>query len=189
MWSRVAWPITRLLCAAIFVGGTTGSSAESPNLGTPIPPEDLQSMSITVLPDGAGAPAGSGTAEQGAQVYRQHCQACHGPEGKGGINDRLVGGSGSLVSTAPVKTVGSYWPYATTVLDYINRSMPYNSPGVLTNDELYAVTAYLLYLNRIIGQDHRLSASNIAQVRMPNRDGFNWPSELDVKTAHGATNR
>jgi cytochrome c len=105
-------------------------------------------------------------------VYATKCLACHGPEGANGVNDRLVGGQGTLTSATPVKTIGSYWPYATTVFDYVRRAMPYPAPHSLSDAEAYAVTAYLLHLNGIIGADDVMDATSLPKVKMPNRDGF-----------------
>jgi len=127
---------------------------------------------VSIPPDGTGLPAGSGTVAQGAQVFTAKCLACHGPEGAGLVNDRLVGGQGTLTSAAPVKTIGSYWPYATTLFDYIKRSMPFTAPDSLTSDQVYAVTAYILAQAKIVPDDAVLGADNLAKVRMPNRDGF-----------------
>jgi S-disulfanyl-L-cysteine oxidoreductase SoxD len=105
-------------------------------------------------------------------VYDQNCEACHGPNGQGGIKDRLVGGQGTLASDMPIKTVGSYWPYATTLFDYIHRAMPYQGPGSLSIDDTYAVAAYILSLNGILPADGRLDKSTLPAIKMPNRDGF-----------------
>lgn len=157
------------------------SAEESPGLGQEVDTKTIAALDIAVLPNGDGLPEGSGTAAAGAAVYRQHCEACHGKEGKGGINDRLAGGQGSLTSKRPVKTVGSFWPYASTIFDFVRRAMPYQAPGTLSNDELYAVTAYLLYLNGIIGEQDELDAESLPRVEMPNREGFVWAyaPELD----------
>jgi cytochrome c len=143
-----------------------------PDLGRPATPAEIAAVDISVGPDGDGLPPGSGTPKQGAEVYVAKCVACHGPEGAGGVNDRLVGGRGTLTSSAPVKTIGSYWPYATTIFDYVRRAMPYPAPHSLTDSEAYAVTAYLLHLNGIIGPDDVMDAASLPRVRMPNRDGF-----------------
>ena len=119
----------------------------------------------------AGEARGDAAAGQAAALV---CSACHGQEGQGTLNDRLVGGHGTLGTDMPVKTVGSYWPYATTVFDYVRRAMPLQSPGILSDDELYAVTAYVLYMNDIIDEDQSLTMDNLAAVEMPNRDGFTW---------------
>src|SRR5262249_23836882 len=122
---------------------------------------------------GAGLPAGRGTATQGAAVYAAKCQACHGEKGAGKPNDALTGGAGTLAGDRPaVKTVGSYWPYATTLFDYTRRAMPFNDAKSLTADELYAVSAYILNLNGIIGEADVLDAQSLPKVQMPNRDGF-----------------
>ena len=134
--------------------------------------EDLRAIDIDVLPDGTGLPAGSGTAAAGRAVYNARCAACHGPTGIQGPNDPIAGGQGTLSSSRPVKTVGSFWPYATTLWDYINRAMPFERPRSLTTDETYAVTAYVLFLNGIVGEQDLMSASTLPRVKMPNRDGF-----------------
>ncbi len=161
---------------AINNAATDATNKDAPEpLGVPVPAEELARLSITVFPDGRGLPQGSGNATTGATVYQTHCLACHGDKGQGGINDALSGGAGTLISTRPQRTVGSYWPYATSLFDYVRRAMPYNAPGSLSTDELYAVTAYLLYINRIIPADQTLDATALHDVVMPNRDGFVWP--------------
>lgn len=153
---------------------TTGALAAtpSPNLGRAPSATELAAIDISIAPDGKGLPAGSGTVEQGAAVYAAKCQACHGANGVGGPNDRLTGGIGSLATPKPVKTIASYWPYATTVFDYVRRAMPITEPQSLTNDEVYALTAYLLSVDGIVAKDARLDAGSLPKVRMPNRDGF-----------------
>jgi mono/diheme cytochrome c family protein len=168
---------TRSLTAVVIVlvavaGYTYGGAQETPNLGRPATPAEIAGWDISIPPDGTGLPPGSGTPEQGAVVYAQKCQACHGEKGAGKPNDQLVGGQGTLASASPVRTIGSYWPYATTVFDYVRRAMPYTQPQSLTNDEVYAVTAYLLHLNGIIGAQDVMNAQTLPQVRMPNRDNF-----------------
>lgn len=133
---------------------------------------DLTAWDIDVAADGAGLPAGSGSVARGKTIYAQQCAACHGAKGEGKPADQLVGGKGTLASANPVKTIGSFWPYATTVFDFINRAMPYDAPQSLTPDEVYAVTAYLLYLNGVVAADTVLDARTLPAVRMPNRDGF-----------------
>ena len=136
-------------------------------------PADIAPWDITIGPDGAGLPPGRGTVAQGEAVYAAKCQSCHGEKGAGRPNDRLVGGKGSLApNQAAVKTVGSYWPYATTLFDYIRRAMPFQDAKSLTDDEVYSVSAYILNLNEIIGKDDVLDAQSLPKVRMPNRDGF-----------------
>src|SRR5262249_48886782 len=138
--------------AALLIANGT-RAAEGPNLGHAASPEDLAAWDISVAPDGAGLPPGSGTPAQGATVYAAKCAACHGEKGAGKPNDQLVGGQGTLTGDqVPVKTVGSFWPYATTVFDYVRRAMPLNESKALNNDQIYAVTAYLLQLNGIIAE-------------------------------------
>jgi cytochrome c len=117
-------------------------------------------------------PPGSGTPAQGEAIFNSKCIACHGPQGSGTVNDRLVGGQGTLTSPAPVKTIGSYWPYATTVFDYVRRAMPYPEPHSLADPEVYALTAYLLSLNGIIAKDAVMDAKTLPKVQMPNRSHF-----------------
>ncbi|MGE0625538.1 MAG: c-type cytochrome [Pseudomonadales bacterium] len=151
-----------------------GLAAQGPALGEPVPPEVVRSIDFTVLPDGTGLPRGEGDAAAGLVVYQSECGICHGDGGQGGPNDRLVGGRGSLAAPQPVKTVGSFWPYATTLFDYVRRTMPIHAPGTLTSDQIYAVTAYLLFANGIIDEDAVMNARTLPKVRMPNRDGFVW---------------
>ena len=147
---------------------------ESPGLGEELTPAEVAELSFTVLPDGSGLPAGSGSVAEGGRLYAQQCAACHGVSGEEGPNDRLVGGHGSLQSSLPVKTIGSYWPYATTLFDYLRRAMPYTAPGSLDDDEVYAITAYLLHLNGIVDDDAVMDAQTLPRVKMPNRDNFDW---------------
>ena len=152
-------------------------TTESPKLGEPVSAAEVGDTDYVVLPNGKGLPDGSGTAEEGAGVYAVHCLACHGNRGQGGPNDVLAGGHGSIKSASPVKTLGSYWPYATTIFDYVRRAMPYQAPGSLSADEVYGLTAYLLYINGIVGESERLDAASLPEVRMPNRDNFVWAWE------------
>ena len=145
---------------------------EGPELGETPSPELLRAWDIDIGPDGSGLPPGSGTAEVGETLYMTNCFACHGPQGEGLLNDRLAGGHGSLGTDAPRKTVGSYWPYATTVFDYVRRAMPYLAPQSLTDDEVYALTAYLLHINGIIDADDEMNAETLPDIEMPNRDSF-----------------
>ena len=168
------------LGAALLLAATAAGSAQTPQFGQPISPADLAPWDIEILPSGAGLPPGSGTVAQGEAVYTTKCQACHGAKGAGQPNDRLVGGQGTIrAGQAPVKTIGSYWPYATTLFDYVRRAMPWSNPKSLTNDEVYAVSAYLLNLNGVIGENDVMNAQTLAKVNMPNKDGFipfpRWP--------------
>lgn len=142
-------------------------------LGRPLGGDEIARISISVAPDGTGLPPGRGGVAEGARVYAEQCAACHGEKGEGsGDYPALVGGRGTLASARPVQTVGSFWPYATTVFDYIHRAMPYGAPGSLTPDQTYAVTAWILAENGVVGRDAVLGRENLARVRMPNRDGL-----------------
>jgi|SRR5512134_1782762 hypothetical protein len=147
-------------------------AADGPNLGRDVTAAEIAGWDISVPPDGSGLPPGGGTAAAGATVYAAKCQSCHGEKGAGKPNDPLVGGQGTLASPRPVRTIGSYWPYATTVFDYVRRAMPYQQSQSLTNDEVYAVTAYLLHLNGIIAESEVMNARTLPQVKMPNRNNF-----------------
>jgi S-disulfanyl-L-cysteine oxidoreductase SoxD len=167
--------LSLLPCAAQTQKAQQGQ--QHPNLGRPLKPEEVQKLDITVFPDGRGLPPGSGSVGTGATVYAQKCQACHGQQGQGGPMERLTGGVGTLATDKAIKTPVSYWPNATTIFDYIRRAMPINTPQSLTNDETYAVTAYLLSIDGIVPKEAVLDAKSLPQVKMPNRDGFAryWP--------------
>ena len=143
-----------------------------PGLGREATPAEVAAWDVSISPDGTGLPPGRGTPAQGAVIYAQKCQNCHGEKGGGQPNDRLVGGQGTLASKAPVRTIGSYWPYAMTLFDYDRRAMPYTQSHSLTDDEVYAVTAYLLHLNGIIAEMSVMDAVTLPKVRMPNRENF-----------------
>ena len=164
------------LAAAVgcLLAACAARAAESPNLGRLATPEEIASYDIDVEPDGAGLPPGSGTAKQGSAVYAAQCQACHGETGVKGPTLPLRGGEGTIgkPEVKPLRTIGSYWPYATSVFAYVRRSMPFYNTKSLSNDELYKVTAYLLYLNKIVGEDQVMNKDTLAKVEMPNRKGF-----------------
>jgi S-disulfanyl-L-cysteine oxidoreductase SoxD len=146
--------------------------ADNDRFGRPATAAEVKLWNIDVLSDGRGLPDGSGSVAQGKKLFADHCMACHGPGGEGGIKDRLVGGIGSLATDHPIKTVGSYWPYATTVYDYIRRAMPYQAPGSLSNSDYYALVAYLLNRNGLLPDDATLDKQSLPKIKMPNRDGF-----------------
>jgi mono/diheme cytochrome c family protein len=160
--------ITLAAVAALSIS----SSTLAYEFGRMATPEEIKLWNIDVRPDGEGLPDGSGTVGRGKAVYAANCAACHGENGQGGIKDRLVGGQGTLASDNPIKTVGSFWPYATTLFDYVHRAMPYQEPGSLSVDDYYAVTAYILSLNGILPPDGKLDRETLPRVSMPNRDGF-----------------
>jgi cytochrome c len=159
------------LCATISARQRS-SGPQGPGLGVPAPAAQIAGWDASIPADGTGLPAGSGTPAQGAEIYALKCIMCHGPEGAGALNDRLVGGVGTLTTAAPQRTIGSYWPYATTLFDYIRRAMPYPAPHSLTDPEVYALTAYLLNLNGIVAKDAVMDATTLPRVEMPNRGNF-----------------
>lgn len=144
------------------------------NIGRDVTPQELAGWDIDIRPDGQGLPPGKGTVKDGEQLYMTHCAACHGEFGESaGRWPILSGGSGSLASHDPVKSIGSYWPYASTVMDYIRRSMPFGNAQSLTNNELYALTAYVLYLNDVVkSEDFELNETNFRTIKLPNEPNF-----------------
>jgi S-disulfanyl-L-cysteine oxidoreductase SoxD len=152
------------------------AAAEGPNLGKPLGAADMAAWHISIVPDGAGLPPGAGTPADGARIYAEKCAQCHGPDGKGGVAgvtaSPLVGGGPITDISASMKTIANFWPYATTLFDYIRRAMPWQQPMTLANDEVYALTAYILALNKLIGENDTMNAETLPTVRMPNRDGF-----------------
>jgi cytochrome c len=150
----------------------TAQADDSPNLGTPVTAADIAAWDISILPDGRGLPAGSGTAAQGAPVYAQKCAVCHGENGSGGTASALLPKGPISSINGAERTIGNFWPVSTTLFDYIRRAMPWQQPKTLTNDEVYALTAYLLTLNKVIGVGDVMNADTLPKVRMPNRDGF-----------------
>lgn len=158
--------------AVVLVACSSGYHTTGPvGLGKPVTENQIKAWNIDVGPSGAGLPSGSGTAVTGEIIYQQKCASCHGDKGQGGISNRLVGGGG-LNTDKPVKTVGSFWPYATTIFDYVKRAMPHQAPQSLTDDQVYALTAYILYMNQIVSKDEVMNAKSLTLVKMPNRDGF-----------------
>src|SRR5579864_817560 len=168
------------IIAATFVATATcgaADMAQGPHLGRAVTQADIAAWDISIAPDGAGLPPGSGTAKQGEVLFAAKCAACHGPKGAGPagpppLGGPLVGGSGTLTGDKPVKTVGSYWPYATTLFDYVRRAMPFTQPQSLSNDEVYALAAYILSLNGIIDDKEVMNAKTLPKVKMPNRAKF-----------------
>ncbi len=169
-----------IAAAALAACAVQPPAGKTPAFGAAVSAEEVARWDISIPPSGAGLPKGGGSARQGLQVYEQKCMSCHGAKGVGKPADVLVGGVGSLASRAPQRTVGSYWPYATTLFDYVRRAMPITNPLSLTDDEVYAVSAYVLFLNGIVGEDAVMNAQTLPQVKMPNRDGFvsDWPPRV-----------
>ena len=164
-------------------------AAQSPKygVGRPATEEQIRGLGTAIAPDGTGLPDGSGTAAAGREIFAARCSKCHGEKAQGDMGPALVGGQGTLNTAKPLKTVGSYWPYATTVWDYVNRAMPFDQPGLLKPPEVYAVVAYILNLNGIIGSNKVMDAKSLPKVRMPNRDGFVADPRPDVGAAARAS--
>ena len=164
-----------LLSALLLVVSThtlVVSSQEGVKLGVPISEEDLTQFDLIVGPDGLGFPPGSGTARQGKEVYDRNCAVCHGPNGEGTSGNTIIVGGDMQSEGPPLRTVGSYWPHASTLFDFIRRAMPAIAPKSLTNQQGYQVTAYVLYMNNIIAQDTEIDATSLNDIEMPNADGF-----------------
>lgn len=174
---------TWIMAGMLFGSAVTATAApEGPKLGRPASPEEIASQDIAVFPDGSGLPPGQGTAVEGKVLYEARCASCHGPKGMGGSAEQLAGRS-PLAGPHPDQTVGNYWPYATTLFDYLRRAMPMDAPRSLSDSEVYAATAYLLYLNGIIGEQVEMNARTLPEVGMPNREGFVrlWPEAANRK--------
>ncbi len=150
-------------------------------IGRPATPAEIEGWNIDVDRDGGNLPEGRGSVAHGEEIFAQQCASCHGAKGQGGVGDRLVGGRGTLASAKPIKTIGSYWPYAPTLFDYIRRAMPQSAPQSLPPDDVYAVSAYLLYLNDLLPADAVLDATRLAAIKMPNRAMFVDDPRPDVK--------
>lgn len=184
----LAFSTITFLGLTLFLISLEGAT-EVLGLGREVSPQEIKPWDIDVRPDGAGLPMGAGTVVQGEAVYRQQCVACHGDKGAGGVNAALVGriaGDAFPFGQDPLakKTIGNYWPYATTVFDYIRRAMPYARPGSLSNDEVYSLVAYLLYLNDIVDKDKRIDAANLAGIRMPSRNRFVVDDRIPIDYDH-----
>lgn len=172
---RLALSIATVAISMTGCAATSPMNASTParyGLGSTPTPAQIAGWNIDVSPEGGGLPAGAGSVAQGAALFAAKCVACHGATGEGGPGGQLVGGAGTLATAKPVRTIGSFWPYATTVYDYIHRAMPWDKPGSLAPNEVYALTAYLLNRNGILPADAVLHAATLAQVKMPNRAGF-----------------
>ena len=172
-------PVAALVALLAMPGASQAETAiKAPKLGTPMTVEEVAKWDLSIFPDGRGLPAGRGTAVEGRAIYDKQCARCHGAEGRGGTAEELVSEPQPLDQEAASKAIGPYWPYATTIFDFTRRSMPPTAPGSLTADEVYALTAYLLFANKIIGDKDEMSAGTLPKVKMPNRDGFTW---IDAK--------
>ena len=160
-------------------------AAQLPTYGVGRPPTagEVEAWALTIPADGQGLPPGSGTAALGKAIYAERCASCHGENGEDAKYSRLVGGHGSLATAQPIKTIGSFWQYATTLWSYIRRAQPFDEPGSLTADQVYAVTAYLLHLNGVIGEQDVMHAKTLPLVKMPNHGGFVSDPRPDVGKA------
>jgi S-disulfanyl-L-cysteine oxidoreductase SoxD len=150
-------------------------------IGRPATSAEIAGWNIDIGRDGSNLPAGSGSVAHGHEVFEQQCAACHGDRGEGGVGERLVGGQGTIATAKPIKTVGSYWPYAPTLFDYIRRAMPQNAPQSLSNDDVYAVSAYILNMNGLFAADATLDAKSLSAIKMPNRSMFTEDPRPDVR--------
>jgi mono/diheme cytochrome c family protein len=170
-----AFAIFALVCATpVYAQGPYG-------IGRAATPAEIAGWNIDIDRYGNNLPPGSGSVSHGREVFAQQCAACHGAKGEGGIGDRLVGGQGTLAEPKPVKTVGSYWPYAPTLFDFIRRAMPQNVPQSLSNEDVYAASAYILYLNGLLPAEATIDAKALGAIKMPNRNMFVGDSRPDVK--------
>jgi cytochrome c5 len=169
-----------LVCGALVALAQTAPTptSEGPGLGKPITESDIKPWDIAILPDGTNLPPGSGTAAEGAAIYAEKCLACHAEGGKGGASPgapALIGGEPLTKGIDTTKTIANYYAYATTVFDYVRRAMPFNAPRSLSDHEVYALTAYILGLNKLIDENAVMDAKTLPQVKMPNRDNFSMP--------------
>lgn len=168
MYMRNCLLIALFLCSPFIMA----ENNLSPQLGIAVSQRLVQQWNRDIFTDGEGLPPGKGTAVFGKKVYQQHCESCHGTNGTGSSADELAGAQYGLKDDPPDKIIGTYWPYATTLFDFTRRSMPLNAPGSLTINELYAVTAYLLFLNGLVDENTIINQQTLPAVKMPNRDGF-----------------
>jgi len=164
-----ALPLVTFLAAAF---SCSAAFAQTPKLGKPISEAEIAAWDIHVAPDGTGLPPGSGTPAQGAKIFAEKCVVCHGPEGKGKPFAALVGGAPLTDGINTTKTIANFWGYPTMIFDFTRRAMPFQAPRTLTNNEVYALTACILSLNKLIGENDVMDAKTLLQVQMPNRDGF-----------------
>jgi len=180
----VTLAVAPMMAAGVEIGQTAGVTNGLANLGRVATPVEVAAWNIDVFPDGTGYPPGKGSVAAGEKLYQSACLACHGVNLEGGgpaLGPALAGGQGSLTSNRPVKTIGNYWPYASTVFDYVRRTMPFQAPQSLNNDEVYSLTAYLLHKNGILSQDAVVDAAALTAVKMPNEAGFYEDDRPDTR--------
>jgi S-disulfanyl-L-cysteine oxidoreductase SoxD len=173
----------RIAVFAVFtLAFATAAQAQSPfGIGRAATPAEIAGWNIDIDRYGNNLPPGTGSVSHGREIFDQQCAACHGEKGEGGVGEQLVGGQGTLATPKPVRTVGSYWPYAPTLFDYIRRAMPQNAPESLSNEDVYAVSAYILNLNGLLPADATLDARTLAAIKMPNQSMFLGDPRPDVK--------
>ena len=186
MWRCSA--ILAILIVALAAAVQLAAQSPTFGVGRPPAPDEMRDLKSAIAPDGTGLPEGSGTVAAGREVFAMQCARCHGPRAQGDVGPALLGGQGTLATARPLKTVGSFWPYATTLWDYINRAMPFDKPGLLKPSEVYAVAAYILNINGIIGDADVMDSKTLPRIRMPNRDGFVADPRPDVGDKAKKTN-
>jgi cytochrome c len=167
----------------LFVASALAAQSPRYGVGHAPTPDELREWGVTVAPDGKGLPPGRGTAAEAKELYANRCAKCHGDKGQGRDSMPIAGGQGTLRDPKPLRTVGSYWPYATTIWDYVNRAMPFDRPGTLTADQAYSLTAYVLFLNGLAKEDEVIDARTLPRIQMPNRNGFVSDPRPDVRKA------
>jgi cytochrome c len=174
------WSVAFALSMGALCAPTSAQSRYG--IGHAATPAQVAAWNLDVSPDGRNLPAGQGSVLRGREVFANQCAACHGARGEGGgLGDKLAGGQGTLATPTPVRTVGSYWPYATTLFDYVRRAMPLNAPQSLSNEDVYAVSGYVLHLNGLLAEDAVVSAKTLTELKMPNGDGFVSDPRPDVR--------
>ena len=156
----------------LLLAGAAFAQSPKYKVGRPATAEEIKATDQFMAPDGAGLPPGKGTAAEGRDIYSRRCARCHGAQGQGDEEGPLAGGKGTLNTAKPLRTVGSFWPYATTIYDYVHRAMPFDNPGLLDANQTYSVVALILHFNGIIGEKDEMNAQTLPKVKMPNRDGF-----------------
>jgi len=177
---RPAFLCLIVLAGVIAAPNVRAQAARSYGVGRSPTESEIRAWGSDIGPDGENLPPGGAEPTSGRTVFLQKCSRCHGPAGTSGPDDVLAGGAGTLATDQPMKTVGSYWPYATTLWDYVNRAMPFDQPGSLSAAEVYGAVAYVLFLNKIVGERDRVDEKSLPRIRMPNRDGFVPDARPDV---------
>jgi S-disulfanyl-L-cysteine oxidoreductase SoxD len=167
-------PVSFVVClvSLALLASAAAVAGEDYGVGRIARPSEIAGWDIDIAPDGTGLPPGRGSVREGKAIFAAKCASCHGQRGEGKPMDRLAGGAGTIGTAKPVKTVGSYWPFATTLYDFIRRAMPFDAPQSLSANEIYAVSAYVLFLNGLVPEDATLDAVTLPKIAMPNRNAF-----------------